>query len=388
MRLMLIVIVLLMLQVSVLWAEKTEPYPVYEETGWVSLFNGKDLSGWSNANCAPETWSVKQLEDGPVIHCTGFPTGVLHTNRHYENFILEVEWRHLKPGGNAGVFVWGDPVTARGQPFTRGVEVQVLDGKNGSWYTTHGDVFPIHGARMTPDNGRGGGRSYPVEHRSKPSPEWNHYRVVCNNGMISLAVNGKVVTTGVNASPRKGYLCLESEGSPVQFRNIRLIELPGSGTLTPNDVAGYDEGFEIIYNGVDFRGLKTGAADQWKSSNWTFYYTGEGGADDALVTEKAYEHFEMILDYRIKAESGKVPGKIEIRPGLVIDLPGVEAGVKPKSWQRIEISIDGGLLKVFHNGQIVTYQTVTGIEAGASGVRIIPGGPVDFGNFYIKNNAK
>ena len=146
----------------------------------------------------------------------------------YQNFILEVEWRHLVPKGNAGIFVWADDLTARGQPFHRSIEVQVLENEYGNTrgHTTHGDIFPIHGARMTPVHGRGGSRAFPTEERSLPSPEWNHYRITCNDGEITLAVNGVVVTRGMNASPRKGYICLESEGSPIQFRNMRIRELP------------------------------------------------------------------------------------------------------------------------------------------------------------------
>jgi hypothetical protein len=68
------------------------------DEGFRPLFNGRDLTGWVNANCAPETWSAR---DG-VVHCTGKPTGALCTDRQYENFVLEVEWRHLSQGGNAG----------------------------------------------------------------------------------------------------------------------------------------------------------------------------------------------------------------------------------------------------------------------------------------------
>jgi hypothetical protein len=64
------------------------------EENFTPLFNGKDLSGWVNVNCAPSTWSVR---DG-VIVSTGKPTGVMRTDRHYENFILELEWKHLKKG--------------------------------------------------------------------------------------------------------------------------------------------------------------------------------------------------------------------------------------------------------------------------------------------------
>src|SRR6266511_4213196 len=78
------------------------------ETDWRPLFNGRDLAGWVNVNCAPNTFSVR---DG-VIVSTGVPTGVMRTERQYENFELELEWRHMKPEGNAGLFVWSAPITA------------------------------------------------------------------------------------------------------------------------------------------------------------------------------------------------------------------------------------------------------------------------------------
>lgn len=204
------------------------------------MFNGRDLTGWTNINCAPETWTVK----GGVIHCTGKPVGALRTTRHYENFIMEVEWRHLSAGGNSGVFMWGSPISAPGVPFLRGIEVQVLDhgyatnyekqnGKKSDWFTTHGDVFPIHGAKMIPLGKHRGDRSFPSEDRSKPSPEWNHYRVVCTNGSLRLHVNGKEVSGGDECNYRKGYLALESEGAPVEFRNLRIKELPPA-TPRPN----------------------------------------------------------------------------------------------------------------------------------------------------------
>src|SRR5262245_11960582 len=112
-----------------------------DEEGFKPLFNGKDLSGWVNVNCAPETFSVR---DG-LISSTGVRTGMLRTDRQYENFILEMEWRHLKEKGNAGLFVWADPLTAQGTPFARAIEVQILDGINTENYTSHGDLFSIHG---------------------------------------------------------------------------------------------------------------------------------------------------------------------------------------------------------------------------------------------------
>ena len=95
------------------------------DDGFRPLFNGKDLTGWVPVNVAPETFTVR---DGMIVS-TGKPTGVMRTDRQYENFVIELEWRHLQPGGNAGLFVWSDALPAVGVPFTRSFEVQILDGQ-------------------------------------------------------------------------------------------------------------------------------------------------------------------------------------------------------------------------------------------------------------------
>ncbi|PYM12730.1 MAG: hypothetical protein DME18_10650, partial [Verrucomicrobia bacterium] len=221
------------------------------EQGWLPLFNGKDLSGWVNVNCAPKTFSVR---DGMIVS-TGVPTGVMRTERQYENFELELEWRHLVPGGNAGLFVWADPITAPGVPFTRAIEVQILDGRNSDDYTSHGDLFSIHGATFKPDrpHPKGWMRCLPGEWRAKPAGEWNHYHVVCSNGVIKLAVNGKVVSGGSESQPRQGYICLESEGSQCHFRNLRIKELPSTNPK-PDEIAPLAEGFKSLYSGIDLNG--------------------------------------------------------------------------------------------------------------------------------------
>src|SRR5437588_3074236 len=66
--------------------------------GWKAL--GED--DFVNVNCAPDTWSFK---DG-MIQCTGMPVGVMRMKEPVTNFELVVQWKHLKPGGNSGVFVW------------------------------------------------------------------------------------------------------------------------------------------------------------------------------------------------------------------------------------------------------------------------------------------
>jgi len=264
------------------------------EEGFVPLFNGKDLRGWVNVNVAPGTFTV---QDGMIV-CNGIPTGELRTERMYENFILELQYRHMKPGGNSGVFVWSDALTARGQPFIRAIEVQVLDGHNSENYTSHGDVFPIHGAVMKPDRPHPGGwdRCLPSERRARPAGEWNHYRITCNEGTLKLAVNGKEVSGGSGIRPRKGYICLESEGGIVHFRDIRIREMPSTHPK-PDEIAEAGRGFKCLYNGVDFTNWKYGKEHEghWKAMNWRLDYDGKG---KTLWTEREYGDFELITDWR------------------------------------------------------------------------------------------
>jgi hypothetical protein len=272
------------------------------EEGFVPLFNGKNLDGWVNVNCAPETWQVK---DG-IIVCSGIPTGVLRTEKQYENYVLELEWRHMKKGGNAGLFIHSDPLPAPGQPFTRSIEVQIMDGRDTENYTSHGDVFAIHGASMRPDKPHPGGwmRSLPSERQCKPAGQWNHYRLESRDGTVSLAVNGKVVTRGYDLKPRKGYICLESEGSEVHFRNIRIRELPSSN-LPPEWVAERDRGFRSLYNGLDLRGWKQepGYKGHWQGKDWILDYDGKSEASDKnLWTEQEFGNFTLIVDWRLPAE--------------------------------------------------------------------------------------
>jgi hypothetical protein len=222
---------------AALGADEALPKATIDGTGlgWRPL----EQKDFVNVNTAKDTWSWK---DG-VIHCTGKPTGVMRTTKPFTNFELVAQWKHLSPGGNSGIFVWADEkALAAAKPGVlpqNGFEVQILDhafiqqyekstGKKAEWFTTNGDVFPLQGARMKPfpPVAPGGERSFPRKNLSKGAGEWNHYYVRCINGEIRLWVNGEEVSGGTNCEPRSGYLCLESEGAPVEFKEIRIRELP------------------------------------------------------------------------------------------------------------------------------------------------------------------
>jgi len=363
-----------------------------DKDGFVPLFNGHDLKGWVNANCAPETWSVR---DG-MIHCTGHPTGAMRTARQYENFIIEVDWRFLDVGGNSGVFIWGTPISAPAVPFLRGIEVQVLDngfnvpGKN-QWYTTHGDVFPIHGATMKPFGRHNGDRSFPSEERSKSSPEWNHYRVVCTNGVIRLHVNGKEVSGGEECNYRKGYLALESEGAQVEFKNVRIKELPSSGA-SPEMTAPLDLGWRNFFNSLDLRGWKTNAAttSRWKVGGERLSLkAGEANPDATLWTEKKYGNAEFILDcYVEKPAAGQEVSLpvIELRgaKGKGVDLK--LDGATPGWYQRFTITVKGRDVTVKRKDLADQHITLPSDapKRGQFGLRDT-GGALQFMNFFVRD---
>lgn len=194
------------------------------------LFNGINLEGWIDVNTTPETWRV---EDSLLI-CTGHPIGVMRTDRQYENFILEVEWRHMEAGGNSGMFIWSEGTPFEDDPLTRAIEVQMLELEYATIHNrtddyVHGELFPTMGMTAIPDNPRGI-RSKSIEKRCKGKGQWNKYVVLAVDGTVKLSVNGKFVN-GLRMSERKkGYICLESEGAEIHFRNIRIMELPGGVT--------------------------------------------------------------------------------------------------------------------------------------------------------------
>ena len=284
------------------WQVKLTP----REEGFVPLFNGRDLDGWVPCNIAPETFGAR---DGMIV-TTGSPIGTMRTARMYENFIIEFEWQHMKSGGNSGLFIWADGLPVAGSAFSRGIEVQILDpgfnvnGKN-EWYSTHGDIFAVNGAALTLA-GRispSGQRSFPSEERTRPSPEWNHYRVVASNGDIRLSVNGKEVTIAKAASPRKGYLMLESEGSECHFRNLRIKELPSTNP-GPEKIAREADGFVPLFTGMDLRNWKVPAGDNghWRVVNEVIDYDAKSEApgDKNLWSEMSYRDFQLVVDWRIK----------------------------------------------------------------------------------------
>lgn len=217
---------------------QTSHYPNIVITGSEAGWQPLSLDDFENVNCQDETWS----QEGGVIKCKGDCVGVIRSKKQYTNLELLLEWRHLKNAGNSGVFVWSpqeslESLKPKTNGLPHGIEIQVLDlgykaqyernGRKANWFTCHGDVFPVGSSMMKPfpPVAPDGKRSFPSANHSKGVGEWNQYYIRAINGEVRLWVNGFEVSGGSGCQPATGFLALESEGAPVEFKNIKLREV-------------------------------------------------------------------------------------------------------------------------------------------------------------------
>ena len=272
--------------------------------GWRELGE----ADFTNVNCAADTWAW--TSDG--VKCTGQPVGVIRTKEPVTDFEMSVEWRHLSDGGNSGVFLWA-PLAALesikpGQLPPGGIEVQVLDhgftakylassGKPADWFTTDGDVFPVGSSTMKPfpPAAPRGVRSFPKERHSLGTPEWNHYFIRAVQGEVRLWVNGHEVSGGSDCKPASGYLCLESEGAPVEFRRMKIRQIAASDASASNAAAGED-GFVPLFDGKTLDGWQ-GAVDGHHVVDGEL--RSKPGVGGNLLTASEYGDFELRFEFRL-----------------------------------------------------------------------------------------
>lgn len=285
--------------------------------GPVSLFNGKDLTGWKGAGY--------EVRDGAII-CT--PKGRnLTTGKVYTNYIFEFEFK-LPPGGNNGI---GIHYPGSGNPAYTGMEVQVLDNTHPKYaklmdYQFHGGLYTLKAAKKG---------------HLKPVGEWNKEKITVNGSQVTVELNGTVINqanlddlakqypkhTGVKR--RSGHICFCGHGDPVQFRGMKITELPAGATKDAGAHNTPPEGFTALFNGKDLNGwFGHGTKDPrtlWKmkpeeleahkqktrmdiNKHWSVE-NGElvnDGHGLYLTTNKDYADFELLLEYKTvpKADSG------------------------------------------------------------------------------------
>jgi hypothetical protein len=187
------------------------------------LWNGEDFTGW-NLFITEENIDVLDvwtIVDG-TIHCSGKPNGYMRTAKKYENYYLHVEWRWPDEPTNSGVLLH---TTGPDKIWPKAIECQLKAGSAGDFVLMNGTGITIDG-----ENKQNPQQQYvviPKKEKSseKPAGQWNTYDIYCNEDSIRCYVNGILQNEGAAPTDTSGAICLQSEGGPVEFRNIYLVPL-------------------------------------------------------------------------------------------------------------------------------------------------------------------
>jgi hypothetical protein len=203
-----------------------KPWPIVPTKKTV-LFNGENLDGWIRFSPDDKTdedgkWTVDKVwsvRDG-VIHCEGEPSGYIRTVESYANYKLHLEWRWIDKPTNSGVLLHKAGID---RVWPTCVEAQLMHENAGDfWLLTHSTIV-VDGKQVGPGAYANAKKKHPSN--EKPVGQWNTYDIVCDGGAVKLTVNGLLQNDGTDANPSSGPICLQSEGSPIEFRNIYLEPL-------------------------------------------------------------------------------------------------------------------------------------------------------------------
>jgi hypothetical protein len=175
---------------------------------WTMYVDGADVN--------PAT--VYKLNNG-ILRIEGQPFGFIRTNKTYENFVLIAQWRWVGTASNSGIFLFTQE-ELRNWPHA--IEVQLRAGRAGEL------TFPGGSSLENSEVVDGRRRPIPLRHDSseKPEGEWNTAVITAMNGNLSVVINGVLQSEGIGAVNKSGHIALQSEGGPLEFRNVLVTTIP------------------------------------------------------------------------------------------------------------------------------------------------------------------
>ena len=201
----------------------------------ISLFNGKDLSGWHadvpemDTNPAAKTPFI--IRNGLLVSL-GTPGGHLITDSAYQNYRLRVEYRFAGVPGNCGVLVHASTPRALYKMFPKSIEVQMQHKDAGDFWCIEEDItVPDMERRRGPRSewGINGDKKRRIlnltDGSEKPVGEWNTMTIECLRNSVKVWVNNDFVNYGYNCTATKGRIALQAEGSEVEFRKVELTPI-------------------------------------------------------------------------------------------------------------------------------------------------------------------
>ncbi len=281
--------------------------------GWVSLFNGRNLKGWTKLNGDAKY----RVEDGAIVGVStlGAPNTFLATKERYGDFILELEYK-VDEGVNSGI-----QFRSQSRP----------DYQEGRVYGYQYEIDPASAAGNAGiyDEARRGWlyslENEPEARKAFRHDDWNKVRIEAVGNSIRVWLNGIPTVDILDDADSEGFIALQVhsigdnkalEGKSVRWRDIRIKTADLQNDLTPesraieqkNYVANTispreaEQGWRLLWNGRDLEGWRSlGRGDMakgWKTDGGELVITPKSGAGD-IITEKMYADFELSIDFKI-----------------------------------------------------------------------------------------
>lgn len=184
------------------------------------LWNGKDFGGWVRfvGDPAIDVNDVWTIRDG-VIYCKGRPNGYIRTKQTHENYRLHVEWRWVQEPSNSGVLLHA---SGPDQVWPKCIESQLKADSAGDFVLIGGTGITVEAVDHQDTSRRFVSIPKMAATSEKPAGQWNSYDIHCKGDTIRCYVNGVLQNEGTGATETSGWICLQSEGGPIEFRNIYL----------------------------------------------------------------------------------------------------------------------------------------------------------------------
>lgn len=207
-----------------------------EDADGVSL-----LTAWDSAAGAPSGWRAfsekPDAEGGPwrltddgVLSCRGTPLGYLATKESFGDFVLRLQWRWPQgKEGKGGVLI---NFSGEDRIWPKSLEAQINAGQAGDFWGLAGFEFTGPADRLkTIDHAQFGRLTHlpRTADAERSAGQWNDYEIRAEKEWVVLRINGREVNRANRGAAAAGPIVLTAEGSPIEFRNIRLKSLNGPG---------------------------------------------------------------------------------------------------------------------------------------------------------------
>ncbi|HEX4263127.1 MAG TPA: DUF1080 domain-containing protein [Verrucomicrobiae bacterium] len=307
---------------------------LFAKDSWTELFNGKDLTGWTQKT-GNATYFV---EDGCIVGQMHVPGGgtnsFLCTTKEYDNFILELDFK-ADPRLNSGLQIrsayadktvsteWQGKTITVHPGYVFGYQVEIDTDLKGKTFT--GGIYDEHrrGSYIQPDDGPKGphGISFTEWNRKITNPDdWNHLRVVAIGDHFKTYLNGVLRADFHDPMTAKGFFGLQvhnsneksSDGAQVRFKNIRIQKVsardekpePPMNTLTEKEKK---EGWRLLWDGKTIDGWQSAIAPGFPEEGWEIHdgelmVTNNNGGESQrggdIITKERFSNFELKVDFK------------------------------------------------------------------------------------------